>query len=320
MVLGSLMNVANAMETTRITSPLYMPKAGDTLSETKLGYYDEDYKYDRYSGTTDDYGADVSHMTIREDMSYGIRDDWSFNFGFVFDFDQERDRDYATNTNDTSYEDDADFHNTYFGLTKRFIDNTFKLDGMAKIYMQENDNTFAESNSLPRNESVEVAVRAGFEVYEDMYDTALTLGYKFMAEDTATSSTSATTTESETDNQMDWYVKWENQFNPIAGFDFGVNVEYRKIDEYESVSKTAGVINVGTSSFEIQKHDVWTYDADVNYTFKEKYAVGAYIEYKDYENVAAYLLNASGGIGATPYSTDKDRDSMEYGIKTSIKF
>jgi opacity protein-like surface antigen len=322
MVLGTLIGVANASD--RITSPLYMPKAGDTLSETRIGYSKDDWKYDRYVGTDNDYEAKTTRGVFREDLAFGIRDDWSFNFGFTYDFNQKRERDYAANASDVKYKDNSTFRNTYFGLTKRFIDDQFKLDLLAKVWIQ-GDYSYLDGAGTARlreNKKLDLAVRGGAEV-TDMYDTALTLGWRYLPEENTKNTTALGTTVNKTqDNKRnDFYVRWENEINPITSLTLGVNGTYERIGKRRSVSKLNEAIVEGpATSYIIRSQDVWGVDGNVSYLVNDKVAVGAYVDYRNFRDAKTYEVTATGARAANPYSTDKSRDVLEYGLKTSLKF
>ena len=268
-----------------ITSPIFMPKAKEIVTNLSIGYTTSKLK-DTPANTNK--SIEKSKNIILEGK-YGATNTLSINYGLNFDFSRTM----------NNLEENTKFTNFYLGATGRIIDtNKHKLDIIFNIGQ--------ETNKLPiiiNKEQIykELFVRYGLNL--DKYNMGLSLGGKsyndYKEEDINT--TTLAKEKIKIQKNTDIIAKFENELILTKNFTLGLDLFY----------KNSGAIKIKAQNAPTEKtksYSEYGFNIDTNYIITENAIVGFYFT-KTLNNIKLWQDN-----------NFKNQDTYKFGLKLISKF
>ena len=209
LILGALYGTANAAP---ITSPLYLPSAGQITSTTKLGYTTA--SFDKSPEGASDKLEDGVYLDL--DGKIGVNNSLSINYGFTIDFGKK----LLDEKQSAVY-----FSDYYFGMTHRMMNSgSQKFDFILNIGQEE-------SPIFPLNQFYgELELRYGIDV--DSYNLGIVVGGTYLGNNES--------------GEGDSVIKLENEFIFTQDFTVGFDLYFHLNDKIKYTNGSDNKIEFGT--------------------------------------------------------------------------
>ena len=242
LILGALYGTANAAP---ITSPLYLPSAGQITSTTKLGYTTA--SFDKSPEGVSDKLEDGVYLDL--DGKIGVNNSLSINYGFTIDFGKK----LLDEKQSALY-----FSDYYFGMTTRIMDyGSQKFDFILNIGQEE-------SPIFPLNQFYgELELRYGIDL--DSYNLGIVVGGTYLGNNESGEGDSVIKLE------RGYLVsfKLENEFIFTPDFTVGFDLYLNLNDKIKYTNGSDDKIEFGT-------YEEYGFNLDANIAMSQNHYLGAY--------------------------------------------